>query len=128
VTVAERALYHQIHPAKLGADLAAELVSLPLYWRGRNRAASVVHLGVPVIASAVVVRRTADLERLRDSRAGRYVAVEMTPAMQALRMAGDAVAVLGARRRSLPLIGLGAAIIAGGWTLGPRSRSRSGGA
>ena len=121
MTLAERALYHQIHPAKLGADLAAELVSLPLYWRGRNRAATVVHLGVPLVASAVVLGRTGELERLRDSRAGRYVLVEMTPAMQALRMAGDAVTVLGARRRSLPLVALGAAVVVGGWTLGPRS-------
>jgi hypothetical protein len=124
LTLPERALYHQIHPAKLGADLTAELISLPLYWRGRNRAASVVHMAVPIVASAVVLGRTAELERLRDSRAGRYVLVEMTPAMQALRMAGDAVAVLGARRRSVPLVALGAAIVAGGWTLGPRSGPR----
>ena len=30
---AERALYHQIHPAKLFADIATALVAIDLFWR-----------------------------------------------------------------------------------------------
>jgi hypothetical protein len=33
----ERVLYHQIHPLKLGGDIGADLVSLPLIWGGRRR-------------------------------------------------------------------------------------------
>ena len=33
MSFAERALYHQIHPAKLFADTATALVAIDLFWR-----------------------------------------------------------------------------------------------
>ncbi len=120
---ADRELYHQIHPAKLAADIVAELVSLPLIWAGRRRSGLLLHFALPMVGSAIVLRRTADLECLRRSAAGRYVRTEMTPAMQAVRLAGDGVATVGAWRRSIALIAAGAALVLAGWTLGPRSGS-----
>jgi hypothetical protein len=120
MTPGERVLYHQIHPLKLATDFLAEVVSLPLIWHGRYRPGLAVHFLAPVIGSAVVLRRDDDLERLKASAPGRHVAVEMTPAMQAVRLAGDAVTVAGAWWHRRALIALGAAIVIGGWTLGPR--------
>jgi hypothetical protein len=115
----ERVLYHQVHPLKLGGDIAAALVSLPLMWRGHRRLGMLIHWTGPIIASAMVLPRTADLERLRDSRAGRYVSHEMTPPMQVVRLIGDAVTVLGAWCRRADWIALGGLVVAAGWTLGP---------
>jgi len=118
---ADRVLYHQIHPVKLGTDLVAELVSLPLLWRRRYRTGLAVHFLPPIVASAVVTRWTNDLERIRDSPAGRYVRTEMTPAMQAVRLAGDGLTIVGAWRRRPGLVALGALVVIAGWTIGPRA-------
>jgi hypothetical protein len=116
---AERVLYHQIHPLKLAADLGAEVVLITLIWRGRRRLGLAVHLLPPIAASALLTRRTADLERLRDSPAGHYVAHEMTPAMVLVRLAGDAVTLAGAWLRRPALLAVGAAVVVAGWTMGP---------
>ena len=57
---AERALYHQIHPAKLAADIAAELASTVLLWRHHLAGSVLVRFVPPVVASAFVMvgRRT----------------------------------------------------------------------
>jgi hypothetical protein len=33
MTLKERMLYHQVHPAKLGTDIAAEVTSLYFFWQ-----------------------------------------------------------------------------------------------
>jgi hypothetical protein len=125
VEIAERVLYHQVHPAKLGADLLAEVVSLPLIWQRRYRLGLAVHFAMPIVASALVLGRTDDLKRIRESSIGRYVHQEMTPAMQALRLLGDAIAVVGAWRRWPGLIVLGIVVVIAGWTIGPVDRGRA---
>lgn len=42
MTFAERTLYHQIHPAKLFADIATALVGIDLFWR-HELAAGLIH-------------------------------------------------------------------------------------
>jgi hypothetical protein len=110
-------LVSQVHPAKLAADIAASVISIALLWRGHRRLGLVVHYGLPVVGSAAVIA-TADLERLSRTRAGRYVRHHMPPSAQAVRLAGDALTVWGARRRSRALIGLGVAVIVAGWCHG----------
>ena len=121
----ERVLYHQIHPAKLATDLTAELVSVALIWQRRYVLGLVAHLVPPIVASAVLTRRTADLERLRDTRAGRHVRSEMTPPIVALRVIDDVLTVADAWRHRPAVIAAGALLVLAGWTLGPRSRDRS---
>jgi hypothetical protein len=121
VDAPERTLYHQIHPAKLATDLVAEVVSVRLFWRHLPLAGFAVHLVPPVVASAIVTRRTAELERIKASPAGRYIQAEMTPPMVALRVVGDTVTVVGAWRRQPLVIAAGALLVVAGWTLGPRS-------
>ncbi|BBY08721.1 hypothetical protein [Mycobacterium noviomagense] len=68
---AEALVLHQVHWAKLAADAAAEVVSLPLIWTGRRSVGLVVHFLTPAIASAALFG--ADTKHLRSNRRGRYV-------------------------------------------------------
>jgi hypothetical protein len=110
-------LVSQVHPAKLAADIGASLISIALLWRGHRRAGMIVHYGLPVVGSAAVLA-AADLDRLATTPAGRYVRRHMPPSAQAVRLAGDALTVWGARRRSPALVGLGVAVIVAGWCHG----------
>jgi len=69
VTFAERALYHQIHPAKLFADISTAVVGLDLFWRHELAPGLIIALLPPVLVSAVLLRE-ADLERYRSSPMG----------------------------------------------------------
>ena len=116
---------HQVHPVKLGADITASVLSLALIWRGYRRTGAAVHYALPVVGSAVVLAR-ADLPRLAATRRGRYVQEHMPPVAQAIRLAGDAITVAGARRRSAGLVAAGLVVIAAGWSHGllPRRGGR----
>jgi hypothetical protein len=113
--LAEKVLVHQVHPAKVGVDVTAGVVSNILLWRARPKAALAARVLLPLAGSAAVLS-LADLDALAATRRGRYVAANMPPSAQAVRLAGDAVMGLGARRRSPLLLVAGAAVIAAGWS------------
>jgi hypothetical protein len=85
MSFAERALYHQIHPAKLFADIATALIGIDLFWRHELAAGLIIALLPPVLVSAVLVSE-GDLERYRSSAMGSYLRRFMPPWVQALRM------------------------------------------
>ena len=117
MTLREKALYHQIHPAKLATDILAEPISLYFFWRHDLALGLATHVLPPIIASALVMR-FADLEPLKASPLGRYVGRHMTRTVEAARLAGDLVMVAGAWLRSPWLIALGLAIVAAAWLSG----------
>ena len=88
---AERALYHQIHPAKLFADIATALVAIDLFWRQALVPGLIIALLPPLLVSAVLMRE-ADFERYRASPMGAYLRQFMPPWVQALRLFGVGVA------------------------------------
>ncbi len=112
----EDVLLHQVHWAKLAADIGASIVSLPMIWRGHRVAGMVVHFLIPVVASAVLLRT--DTSRLRSTRRGRYVLNHMPPGAQAVRLVGDAVMTIGAWRRNGVLVTAGGLIVIAGWSHG----------
>ena len=114
---ADKVLYHQIHPLKLGTDILASLVSLYFFWQHRLLIGLLLHLAPPIIASLVVIHMV-DLEPQRQSAFGEYVKRMMTRKIEAIRLSGDIVMVLGAWSRSPPLIGAGLAIVIAGWLSG----------
>jgi hypothetical protein len=69
MTFAERALYHQIHPAKLFADIATGLIGIDLFWRHELAPGLIIAVLPPVLVSTVLVHE-ADLERYRSSPMG----------------------------------------------------------
>ena len=111
------ALVHQVRPVKMGTDMAAAIASTALLWRRRPLAGLLIRYLPPMAASALVLAM-ADLDRLRDTPAGRYVIRHMPSSAVVARMAGDTVVAAAARRRSLPGIAVGAALIAAGWSHG----------
>jgi hypothetical protein len=113
--LADGAVIHQVHVAKIGTDVAAAVVSNMLLWRDRPTAAMAVRVILPVAGSAAVLG-LADLDGLSRTRRGRYVLAHMPPSAQAVRLAGDAMMGLGAYRRSAMLLLAGAAIVGVGWS------------
>ena len=91
LTLRERVLYHQIHPAKLYVDIATALVAIDLFWRHELVPGLIIALLPPLLVSAVLVRE-ADLERYRSSLMGAYLRQFMPPWVQAMRLFGVGVA------------------------------------
>ena len=87
---AEAVLVHHIHPAKIGADITASVVSDVLLWKHKPRIAVAVRVLLPAAGSAAVLG-LADLGALARTRPGQYVLDHMPPSAQAVRLAGDAV-------------------------------------
>jgi hypothetical protein len=114
---ADKVLYHQIHPLKLGTDILASLVSLYFFWEHKLFIGLILHLAPPIIASLAVIYGF-DLESQRQSALGQYVKRTMTHGIEAIRLIGDIIMVLGAWFHSIPLIGVGLAIVAAGWLSG----------
>jgi hypothetical protein len=113
--LADKVLVHQVHPAKIGVDVTASVLSNVLLWQGRLKSGLAVRVLLPIAGSAAVLAR-ADLDALAATRRGRYACAHMPPSAQAVRLAGDAVMGLGARRRSPLLLIAGAVVIAAGWS------------
>jgi len=113
----EKALYHQIHPVKLLMDWGTTPPALYFLWRRRLLPGLLIAVGPPILASFLLMRY-ADLEGLKASAAGRYMGRYMTPAMQALRLAGAVVMMLGAWWRQPWLWPLGLLLVLFGWGRG----------
>ena len=120
--LAGKVLVHQVHPVKIIADVTASVVSNVLRWQGRPKAALAVRIVLPVAGSRGVLM-LAGLGALAQTAPGRYVLAHMPPSAQAVRLAGDALMGLGARRRNLALLLTGAAVIAAGWSHAPWPRT-----
>src|SRR5215472_7381631 len=101
--LAEGALVHQVHPAKISADVAASVISNVLLWQERPMAAMTIRCALPAAGSAAVLG-------LAD------VVAHMPPSAQAIRLAGDAMMGIGAYRRSSVLMLAGAAVVVIGWS------------
>jgi hypothetical protein len=117
MTGKEKVLYHQIHPLKLATDGSMALISLPLLWQHRLRAALLAQSMPPVLVSAALIA-WADLDPQRQSALGRYIAQYMSPGMQALRFAGNAVMAVGAWQRRPYLVLAGLLVVLFGWLRG----------
>jgi hypothetical protein len=91
LTLVERGLYHQIHPAKLFADIATALIGIDLFWRHELVPGLIIAILPPVLVSTVLLRE-ADFERYRSSPMGAYLRRFMPPWVQAVRLFGVAIA------------------------------------
>jgi hypothetical protein len=117
LTLREKVLYHQIHPAKLAVDIAGGALSTWLAWQHHLVLAAVTGF-VPSIIITVVMLRTMSFTRQRDSEFGHYIAKYMTPTVQAIRLGGQGVAWVGAWLQLGVVIVAGVVIIVAGWTYG----------
>ena len=117
MTLKEKLLFHQVHPAKLATDIGAALVSLYLLWQHQLVIGLLTHFIPPPIGSAAVIR-FADLDSYKNTRLGAYLLRYMTPIAQAARLAGDLITVGAAWYQSFAGILFGLAVIAAAWSYG----------
>ena len=120
----EQVLYHQIHPAKLAADVAGSVISTALVWHHKVGIALASAFAPALLASALVLR-FADLERLKQSAFGHYIHRCMTRRVEAWRFSGQVVMWVGAWQHRVWLILTGVLIVVAAWASGlwqpPRS-------
>jgi hypothetical protein len=117
VSFAERVLYHQIHPAKLFADISTALIAIDLFWRHELAPGLIIAFLPPVLVSAVLLRE-ADLERYRSSAMGAYLRRFLPPWVQAVRLFGVGVAFYAAWHHFTPGVVSGLALVAICWANG----------
>jgi hypothetical protein len=110
-------LYHQIHPAKLAADVGGSLVSTYLMWR-RRFVAAMLGAFVPATIAFVLVIRYADLEKRKRSPFGHYIGRYMNRRVEAWRFFGQVVIWVGAWHRVGKLVPIGWAIVVAAWASG----------
>ena len=120
----EKVLYHQIHPAKLAADVSAAFISTYLIWQHKFGLA-MLSAFVPAILASALVMRFADLERLKQSPFGHYIRPFMTRRIEAWRFAGQVVVWVGAWYHQFWLIPAGLAIVIAAWMSGLWRKSSS---
>jgi hypothetical protein len=128
MTFREKQLYHQIHPLKLGTDSSAAIVSTYFFWVHNIPLGILTMLLPPIVASSIMLA-TMDFSWIKASAVGRYLAWEMTPTMQAVRLVGTLPMVFGAWYHQPWAIFAGLLIVLFGWLRGlifpPRRRSNA---
>jgi hypothetical protein len=67
--LADKTFVHQVHPAKISADVTASIVSNVLLWKGHVKTTITVRVVVPMAGSAAVFS-LADLDALGSTRRG----------------------------------------------------------
>ncbi len=117
MTLKEKFLFHQVHPAKLATDIAAALVSLYFLWQHQLVAGLLAHFIPPPLGSTAVIRFF-DVEPIKTSSLGIYLAKYMTPRAQMARLAGDLITVVAAWYHSVAGLAIGFAVILAAWTYG----------
>ena len=95
MTMKEKILFHQVHPAKLATDIAAAFISLYFFWQHDIVVSLLTHLVPPPIASFAVIH-FANLESYKNSHLGAYLVRYMTSTAQATRLVGDVIMVFAA--------------------------------
>ncbi len=113
----ERALYHQVHPAKLLTDATAAVAFLYLLWDHELFPGLAAAL-LPSIAASILVMRYADLQRYKASALGRYLERYMTGPVMATRLLGLIMTALGAWYHEPGAVVVGAVVIVLAWARG----------
>ncbi len=117
MTFTEKVLYHQAHPAKLIVDIARFTLAVYLFWKHRFVLALLAVL-VPALLAAALIILFADLERIRQSRFGRYFGRVMTRPVRAWGFAGMVIAWAAAWYHQGWLIAAGVVITLAAWSSG----------
>jgi hypothetical protein len=125
----EQILYHQIHPAKLAADIGGSIVSTYLMWQHHFWWAMLAAF-VPALLGSALVLRFAKLDPFKNSRMGRYIARFMNHWIEAWRFAGQIFMWVGAWYHVGWTIPAGALVVIAAWSFGlcmPNPKPNAGG-
>src|SRR5260370_13782299 len=83
MTLREKILFHQVHPAKLATDVLSAVVSLYFFWQHQLFIPLLTHFVPPPGASTMIIR-FADLVLYKRSRLGPLLICHLTPGSQAM--------------------------------------------
>lgn len=114
-------LYLQIHPVKRATNFLITIPAVYFFWIHEFILGVVVLL--PAAAATALVLAFADLEKVRDSRLGRYVKKYMTRSMQAARGIGALLLFAGAWFQNPEVMLLAIVIVIIAWSRGILSPS-----
>lgn len=95
LTLAEKELYHQVHPVKLAVDLAAIPLALYFFWRHQPSLAALLTI-VPSALISELILRYQSFEKYRFSPLGRYVKTYLTEITLWVRAGGVLIMLAGA--------------------------------
>ncbi len=111
----EKALYIQIHPAKIVSDWVSAVAGLILLWDHALYEGIVVAI-LPSVALSFLMFRYAKLEPYRDSAFGQYFGRHMGRVVAWARVAGLVPLGVGAWEHTVWLMIIGALIVLLAWT------------
>ena len=95
MTLQEKILFHQIHPAKLITDGGAGLLALYFFWQKELLLALLLAL-LPSLVVSILLIRFANLEKYRESSSGMYIQRYMNHPLELIRLSGYVLMALGA--------------------------------
>ncbi len=119
VTLADRARFHQLHPAKLLVDWCTAIAAGALLWWKRPLAAAAVGFGPSILVTLAFLSGRLDgaLEEVRKRPFPRRVAPRLSAEVNALRFLGLAVSWAGCGLHRVWLLPAGLVVVIGGWRL-----------
>jgi hypothetical protein len=117
MTLREKLLYHQVHPAKISIDVTTALAAAVLLWQQHLLRAVAVGLAPPIIASLLVIQ-FANLEKVKQSPVGGYVGRNMTLPLEVARLVGVFIFWGAAWYRSVFYCSVGLLVIGFTWVRG----------
>ena len=122
MTVRDKLLYHQLHPAKLAVDISTAIVAAVFFWQQHLFRGLAIGLVPPIVASILIIRFV-DLERVKASWFGGYAARHMTRPLEIARLAGMAIVWTAAWYRSGYYCVVGTLVIIFAWARGALKES-----
>ena len=123
VTRGERTRLHQLHPAKLAVDWGTAAVAGTLLWQHDLLAAAAAGFVPSIVTTALFLSGRFDdaLRKTRNRSTARSIAERLSPAINAIRFGGLAMAWVGCWLHRPWSIPAGALLIVFGWSLAWRS-------
>lgn len=113
-------LPHQVHPAKLGTDITAEVASCILLWQRNPQQACWPGWSRQPSPPRCCCAPTSNPSHTQPAAGTSWLTCRPRP--RGIRAAGDVLTAWGSWRRSAPTILAGAVMIAAGWSFGLRPR------
>ncbi|MDP1676375.1 MAG: hypothetical protein Q8L88_05860 [Bacteroidota bacterium] len=117
MTLLEKNLYQQIHPVRLITDWSSGLYACYLFWN-QLLIEGLVAAFIPSLIVSLVILRFTDLEKLKNSKFGRYYKRIYNKTVDFTRFGGFVVMAAGSWSQSIQIAGVGLIIIIGTWTYG----------
>lgn len=113
----ERILYHKIHPLKIAIDATSAAAAMVMLWE-KHWIIAFFMLFMPAQIASQLLVMSGNLEPLKKSQLGAYVAQYLTRSVEMAQAAGVGVMGLGAWFQMPWVMAAGLLIVAGAWLSG----------